>query len=281
MSEPSWETAVLALAPSSFRSDLGKGVDVSEHGIGPDMTTQARARRPLGVPLLQFLQARPLDEDDLTRGISRALAAVLVALGGFFTLIVRAEPALAAGPRALRISSDCLQPALEVRFTPSSNLNIKELAVAFGAWFTADAEDVVPLADRPPRGDLGRPYLLEWVFPASDEDNEAVVRQFLYLDAKSGAVVHTPLAQGLSPVAIGWYKAPPELYEILFRLRLPQTAAERCYSKSRKPVAATGAAGPIVIAAAAAFVVGAATAFIAGQGIGRRRARSGDSAQDT
>ena len=47
------------------------------------MSTVARARRALEVPLLQFLDAEPLDESDPTRGISITLSApALNAVGG-------------------------------------------------------------------------------------------------------------------------------------------------------------------------------------------------------
>lgn len=48
-----------------------------------DMSTQARARRALDVPMLRFLNAAPVDERDLTQGISVALSApALNAVGG-------------------------------------------------------------------------------------------------------------------------------------------------------------------------------------------------------
>src|SRR5918996_1147525 len=48
-----------------------------------DMSTQARAGRALDVPLLDFLNAAPLDERDLTQGIFVELSApALNAVGG-------------------------------------------------------------------------------------------------------------------------------------------------------------------------------------------------------
>jgi acyl-coenzyme A thioesterase PaaI-like protein len=64
------------------------------------MTTQARAKRALRVPLLQVLQARPLNEDDLTRGISLtlsppALNAVGAAHAGTLAAVLEATAYLA------------------------------------------------------------------------------------------------------------------------------------------------------------------------------------------
>jgi len=48
-----------------------------------DMSTQARARRALAVPILRFLEIAPLDEKDMTKGMSFTLtSAALNAVGG-------------------------------------------------------------------------------------------------------------------------------------------------------------------------------------------------------
>ena len=48
-----------------------------------DTTAHARARSSLNVPILRFLDARPLDEEDLTRGLSLTVSPkALNAVGG-------------------------------------------------------------------------------------------------------------------------------------------------------------------------------------------------------
>lgn len=188
--------------------------------------------------------------------VSLGLAIPLVLIGG-------RDPASAAGPRAVRISGPCLEPALEVAFTPAGDVNVRDLAVALGAWFTTPAEDVIPLAEHPPPGDLGKSYAVDWVFRT--EDDEVVVRQTLYPYAKGGAVVHTPPSQQVVPEAVGWYRAPPELYPLLFDLGLTRSIAESCSaggdSEGRGNAAGIGVT-----------VVASVATFIAGYWLGRRRA---------
>lgn len=73
---------------------------MSEAEVEIGMTTQERARRALDVPLLQFLQAEPLDSDDLTRGITltlspSALNAVGAAHAGALATVLEATAYLA------------------------------------------------------------------------------------------------------------------------------------------------------------------------------------------
>lgn len=183
------------------------------------------------------------------------LVAASLALATSVILTLSALPASAAGPRELRISGDCLQPALQVAFTPSG-VDVMELAVALGAWFTAAAEDVVPLAADPPRGDLGEPYAVDWVFPTDNGDGVTVIRQTLYPYAEEGAIVHTPPGQEIDPVAVGWYEAPRELYPLLFELGFPQARAETCRSGDNDGLPIAIGVGLLVIASVAAFMAG-------------------------
>jgi hypothetical protein len=150
---------------------------------------------------------------------------------------------------------------LEVTFEPAGEMNVMELAVALGAWFTAPAEEVTPLAEHPPPGDLGEPYAIEWSFVT--DDGVAVVHQSLFLFAEGGATVYTPPAPEVAPVGVGWYEAPPELYAVLFDIGLPQTILENCRSSDRE--------GPAIVATVGFIVVASVAAFVAGLGIGQRR----------
>jgi hypothetical protein len=151
-----------------------------------------------------------------------------------------------------------------VAFTPAADINVTDLAVAHGAWFTTPADKVVPLADHPPPGDLGRSYAVDWVF-RTEEGEEFVIRQTLYPYAEGGAIVHTPPSQQVGPEAVGWYKAPSELYPLLFDLGLTRSIAESC--------SAGGAGGDrlgLTLGIGLIVIVSIAT-FITGYWIGRRR----------
>jgi hypothetical protein len=148
-----------------------------------------------------------------------------------------------------------------VAFTPSGDINVTDLAVALGAWFTTPAEKVIPLADHPPPGDLGKSYAVDWVF-RTEEGEEFVIRQTLYPYAEGGAIVHTPPSQGVVPEAVGWYKAPSELYPLLFDLGLARSIAESC---------SAGGDGLGIALSIGLIVIASVATFTAGYRIGRRQ----------
>jgi hypothetical protein len=77
-----------------------------------------------------------------------------------------------------------------------------------------------------PAGELGQAYELTWVNggPPGTPIKERTIVQFIYLNAESGALIHTPPQDSLQnwgQSVIGWFAAPEGLPDTLMDLGVP------------------------------------------------------------
>lgn len=126
-------------------------------------------------------------------------------------LIAAAVPAAAKGAASASLRGPGLDEPIDLL------VHEPDLPAIAGAWFTASAEDVRPLAAEPPTDDLGPRYTLTWVMlgPPDLPPEERSVTQHVYPQAEGGALVATPPGQDVWEGAVGWYRAPTEFGELL------------------------------------------------------------------
>lgn len=126
-------------------------------------------------------------------------------------LLIPAVRVSAAGAMSASISGPGVDRPIELLD------RVPNLPAIAGAWFAARAEDVRPLAADAPVSDLGPRYTLTWVMlgPPNLPPEERSVVQHVYPSAAGGPLVETPPGQGVWEGAVGWYRAPKELTDLL------------------------------------------------------------------
>ena len=158
----------------------------------------------------------------LTRILSRfglrsgAVAVVVAAIA----LLAFAGPADAKGADSVTIEGLGIDEPIEL--VGSDTATLVKLMEYSGLWY---ATGDLPLRTNEPSRTLGPVYILSWL--VGEVENQRTIRQFLYLDAERGSVIHTPPKQGLAvwgPGVEGWFAAPDGLEDTLTSLGVPGLA---------------------------------------------------------
>lgn len=149
-----------------------------------------------------------------------ATSAIVVAIGG---------SALAKGPESATITGPGIDESLEIELIETANPDlVRRLMEQTGLWFATGDGSRIPAE---PAGNLGPAYTLTWINsgPPADPVEERTIRQILYLQAESGAVIETPYQIGLEgwgAEVIGWFQAPDGLADTLTALGVPTSAPQ-------------------------------------------------------
>ena len=128
----------------------------------------------------------------------------------------------AKGPESVVITGPEFDQPIELMDTADIDL-MSRLMEQSGIWYgTGDLPK--PLAKQP--GELGPAYTLTWVNggPPGKSVAERTIRQFIYLDAERGPMIHTPAQKTLEnwgPGVIGWFTASDHLPDTLAKLGVP------------------------------------------------------------
>ena len=151
-------------------------------------------------------------------------------------VIVNAGIALAKGPESVTLTGPGIESPVElmdaVDWPVSCDIScppdaMVQLMEQSGLWY---ATGDLPVPIDPPVGELGDKYVLTWNRGGSLEEN---IRQFNYLHAENGPVIHTPAQKGLErwgSGVVGWFRASDDLADTLASLVNPLSATERAGS---------------------------------------------------
>ena len=137
------------------------------------------------------------------RILMRVLAGAALIATVIFGVISRVD---AKGPESVVITGPEFDQPIELMDTADIDL-MSRLMEQSGIWYgTGDLPK--PLAKQP--GELGPAYTLTWVNggPPGKSVAERTIRQFIYLDAERGPMIHTPAQETLEnwgPGVIGWF----------------------------------------------------------------------------
>lgn len=161
---------------------------------------------------------------------------VLLVVG--ILVIVIAGIALAKGPESVTLAGPGIESPVELidavdwpiscdsSCPPDPMVQLMEQS---GLWY---ATGDLPVPIEPPVGELGNQYVLTWNRGGSLEEN---IRQFIYLHAEKGPVVHTPAQNGLEgwgSGVVGWFRASDDLADTLASLVDPLSETERVGSSA-------------------------------------------------
>jgi hypothetical protein len=168
---------------------------------------------------------------------------MIVLLVGSLLVLANAGIALAKGPESVTLTGPGIESPVELMDAvdwPVSCDNscppdpMVQLMEQSGLWY---ATGDLPVPIDPPVGVLGNQYVLTlnryvltWDRGGSLEEN---IRQFIYLDAKNGPVIHTPAQKGLEgwgSGVVGWFRASDDLADTLASLVDPRPETQRAGS---------------------------------------------------
>ena len=104
-------------------------------------------------------------------------------------LIGLTDPSAAKGPESATLSGPGVDQPIELTDAADSELFVR-LMQQTGLWFSV--ADPLPL--EPSAAELGPSYALSWInsVPPGLGEEERTIHQFIYLDTRLGAVIHTP-----------------------------------------------------------------------------------------
>jgi len=165
---------------------------------------------------------------------SGAVAVVAVTI----VVVAFAGPAAAKGLGSVTIEGPGIGEPIELVGRDTGML--VKLMEQSGLWY-ATGDLPLPIAE--PSRISGPVYLLSWL--VGEIENRRTIRQFLYLDAERGSVIHTPPQQGLAdwgPGVEGWFAAPSGLEDTLTSLGVPGLAN----SGSAEPNATTASSSTVL-----------------------------------
>lgn len=161
---------------------------------------------------------------------------MIVLLVGSHLVIANTGIALAKGPESVTLTGPGIESPVElmdaVDWPVSCDSScppdpMVQLMEQSGLWY---ATGDLPVPIEPPVGELGNQYVLTWNRGGSLGEN---IRQFIYLDAEIGPVVHTPAQKSLErwgSGVVGWFRGSNNLADTLASLVDPQSEPERAGS---------------------------------------------------
>jgi hypothetical protein len=160
----------------------------------------------------------------------------IVLLVGSLLVSANAGIALAKGPESVTLAGPGIESPVELMDAIDWPIScdsscppdpMVQLMEQSGLWY---ATGDLPVPIDPPVGVLGNQDVLTWDRGGYLEEN---IRQFIYLDAKNGPVIHTPPQKGLEgwgSGVVGWFRASDDLADTLASLVDPLSATERAGS---------------------------------------------------
>jgi hypothetical protein len=186
-------------------------------------------------------------------------------------------PAAAKGPSSATITGPGIDQPIEMVANPVGGTMpqaLVRLMEQSGVWYGSGVH--LPTRIESPAGRLGPAYTLAWVNmgPPERSVEQRTIRQYIYLEADGGPLIHTPgqeSLQGWGGDVTGWYAAPEGLRETLVELGVPAPA------RSGSGAAALLAARVVWYLGGLAVVLAAALIWSPGL---RRRARAPLSSAD-
>lgn len=171
-------------------------------------------------------------------------------------MILIATPTLAKGPSSATLTGQGIDEPIELLDYPDHDVEIRNLVMRLmklsGIW------SPLTLTRIDPPQHLGEPLVLTWVNmgPPERGEDERTIRQFIYLHADGGPVIHTPegqtALQGWGGEVTGWFRAPAGIEDILRAFGVPTDSIQ----------APSTAPSLLAFVTAVAFLVFAATRLL-------------------
>lgn len=162
---------------------------------------------------------------------------VIVLVVGSILVIINAGIALGKGPESVTLTGPGIDSPVDLMDAvdwPISCDNscppdpMVQLMEQSGLWY---ATGDLPVAIDQPPARLGPQHVLTWIrsgAPGETTDSRTI-RQFLYLQAPNGPLVHTPDQESLQDWGsgvTGWFRASEDLADTLASLGAPPSEAE-------------------------------------------------------
>lgn len=131
------------------------------------------------------------------------------------------DPVIAKGPESVTITGPGIDQPINLMDNNDIDLEVR-LMEQMGLWYGTG----IPLNSKALDEAQGPRYTLTWVNsgPPSMTVEERTIYQYIYLNAESGPLIHTPdqdSLRGWGSGVIGWFIAPGELEDTLTELGAP------------------------------------------------------------
>lgn len=172
--------------------------------------------------------------------------AVVVAVIAGILLLTGSGLAYGKGPESVTFTGPGIDSPIELTDQVSRPIScdttcpadpMVRLMEQSGLWY---ATGDLPTAIDPPTSELGPRHELTWVRlgAANEPLEERTIRQFIYLDANNGPLIHTVEQEGLKgwgPGVTGWFKAPAGIVNTLSALGAPLSHNDTSPTSNRTP----------------------------------------------
>lgn len=176
-----------------------------------------------------------------------AIVAVLTS-----TLFIAGGVAVAKGPESVTITGPGIDSQIELMDAVDWPISCDEscpddpmvkLMEQTGIWYATG--DLPTALDQPESGELGPRHALTWIRSGAPGEpvKERRIRQFFYLRAENGPLIHTREQVGLNAWGsgvVGWSKAPYGIVDTLSQLGAPLSKTEASQSGELKVVDPVG-----------------------------------------